>query len=524
MFFFWSVLPIIWVVVSMSVFNLPAKKVLPIGLLLTSIISILVWKNSIFEVLVIWLVGTLKAIEILLIIFGAIWLLQILLKTKQIQVIQLSLSNIHKDARVQLLIVGYAFSNFLEGIAGFGTPAAIVAPLLVSLGFTPIFTVIISLIFNSTAVTFGASGTPMLATLGLVEPIDKHWLLQNSVLIHFLVGILVPIVGMIVYLKLLRKVSGWRAVFQIMPFTLLSAIVFLVTYSVSAIFLGVEIPSIVGGLVTILVLVLLAKNNWLTPKDILLAENLETVAKEQKLVSKKEFLKAWFPYLLISLILIITRVRSFGIRDFLSNIKIVIPDFLEVQNLTYNITPLMIPGLLPFLPVCIFCLWFFKAKLENTKHTLRETWKKLVPAIITLCSALALVELLRFDSNSNSDMSSMIRVMSDGIVTLAGDNFIFISPLIGALGAFLTGSSTVSNLLFTSLQLEINNMLNYERPVLVVGQIVGSAFGNMFAISNILAAMATVGISEGEGKILRYLVIVSLSFLTLITLTLFFIR
>ncbi len=524
MLFFWSILPILWVVVSMAIFNLPAKKVLPVGLLLTSVIFIFVWENSILEVLAIWLIGALKAIEILLIIFGAIWLLQILRQTKQIQVIQLSLANIHKDARIQLLIVGYAFSNFLEGIAGFGTPAAITAPLLVSLGFAPVFAVIISLIFNSTAVTFGASGTPMLATFGFVEQIDKQWLLQNSVLLHFLAGIFVPIVGMIVYLKFLRKVQGWQPVLQIIPFTLLSAIVFLTTYSVSAIFLGVELPSIIGGLVGILVLVLFAKNNWLTPKDLLLVENLDTVTTEQKIVSKKEILRAWFPYLLISLVLIITRVRSWGIRDFLSNIKIVLPNFLGVQNLTYDIVPLMIPGLLPFLPVSIFCLWFFGAKLEDTKQTLQETWKKLVPAIITLCSALALVGLLRFDSSTNSAMSSMVRTMSDGMVVLAGTNFIFISPLIGALGAFLTGSSTVSNLLFTSLQLEINNILNYKHPVLVVGQVVGSAFGNMFAISNILAAMTAVGISEGEGKILRYLIIIGLSFLTLITLVLFFIK
>jgi len=520
MLFLLSSLPIVWIIIGMAILNWPARKVLPVGLILTTTIAGLFWQIGWLEILGLWLIGALRATEILLIIFGAVWLLEVLKQTKQIQIIQASLASIHPDARVQLLLVGYAFGSFLEGIAGFGTPAAIAAPLLVSLGFQPITAIITSLIFNSTAVTFGASGTPMLAIFGLVEPQSQAWILQTTALIHVLVGLLVPIVGMLIYLKGIRKLPGWTVVQEILPLCLVTAGLFLATYYLAAVWLGPELPSILGGLVALIGIVVLAKRGWLIPTNNLLPEEPTTSVVTRAHFTVGQLVKAWLPYGLIASVLLITRVRSLGLRDWLSQMQVVIPNLFGVDSLDYQVAALMLPGLLPFLPVVLLTYCLFPRPFQDWQVSLLNTVSKLRPATITLVSTLALVSLLRFNSPHSTIDASMVNTMANQIIALGGQYLVWLAPLIGALGAFLTGSSTVSNLLFGPLQLSANQALGYSQPILIVGQLVGSAFGNIFAISNILAAMATVGLTSGESQIFRYLLAVTIGFLLLFALLL----
>jgi lactate permease len=507
-------LPIVWIIIGIAGLNWPARKVLPIGLILTTIIASLFWQFSWLEVLGLWLIGALRAIEILLIIFGAVWLLEVLKQTKQIQIIQASLASIHPDARVQLLLVGYAFGSFLEGIAGFGTPAAIAAPLLVSLGFRPVTAIIISLLFNSTAVTFGASGTPMLAIFGLVESSNHTWILQTTALLHVLGGILVPIVGMLIYLKGIRQLPGWTTVKQIVPLCLVTAGLFLGTYYLTAVLLGPELPSILGGLAALVGIVILAKLGWLVPTTNLPPEDLPKAGETTLNLTSWQMVKAWLPYVLIASGLLVTRLRGLGLRHWLSQLQLSWPNLLGLDSLSYQVAPLMLPGLLPFLPVVLFSSWLFKASLSDIQHSLSRTISKLGPATVTLIATLGIVSLLRFNP-PDGELASMVDTLANQLRLVTGHYWLWLAPAIGALGAFLTGSSTVSNLLFGPLQLSANQALGYAQPVLIVGQLVGSAFGNIFAISNILAAMATVGLTSGEGQIFRYLLAVTIGFLLL---------
>jgi len=192
---------------------------------------------------------------------------------------------------------------------------------------------------------------------------------------------------------------------------------------------------------------------------------------------------------------------------------------LGLDSLSYQVAPLMLPGLLPFLPVVLFSSWLFKASLSDIQHSLSRTISKLGPATVTLIATLGIVSLLRFNP-PDGELASMVDTLANQLRLVTGHYWLWLAPAIGALGAFLTGSSTVSNLLFGPLQLSANQALGYAQPVLIVGQLVGSAFGNIFAISNILAAMATVGLTSGEGQIFRYLLAVTIGFLLLFALLL----
>ena len=180
----------------------------------------------------------------------------------------------------------------------------------------------------------------------------------------------------------------------------------------------------------------------------------------------------------------------------------------------------MLPGLLPFIPVVLLTYGLFPRPWSDWQASLTKTLSKLRPATITLVSTLALVSLLRFDSPNSAMDTSMVNTIANQLIAWGGFYLVWLAPLIGAVGAFLTGSSTVSNLLFGPLQWSANQALGYTQPILIVGQLVGSAFGNIFAISNLLAAMATVGLTTGEGQMFRYLLLVTLGFLVLFSLLL----
>jgi len=220
------------------------------------------------------------------------------------------------------------------------------------------------------------------------------------------------------------------------------------------------------------------------------------------------------PYVLIASGLLVTRLRSVGLRHWLSQLQLSWPNLLGLDSLSYQVAPLMLPGLLPFLPVVLFSSWLFKASWLDIKHSLSRTISKLGPATVTLIATLGIVSLLRFNQ-PDGELASMVDTLANQLRLVTGHYWLWLAPAIGALGAFLTGSSTVSNLLFGPLQLSANQALGYAQPVLIVGQLVGSAFGNIFAISNILAAMATVGLTSGEGQIFRYLLAVTIGFLLL---------
>src|SRR3989344_413719 len=161
-----AILPFVLLLVLIVVKKWSSLKVMPLVWFVTALISLLIWKLNIKLISASFIKGTFLTLEIMLIIFGAVWLLTILQEKKRMHYIQEFLSSISPDARIQAIIIAWLFGSLIEGVAGFGTPAAIVAPLLVSLGFTPLLSVVLALISNSTAVSFGAAGTPILLGLG----------------------------------------------------------------------------------------------------------------------------------------------------------------------------------------------------------------------------------------------------------------------------------------------------------------------------------------------------------------------
>lgn len=512
-------LPIIVILILMLGFNKPAVVALPIGWLLTAIIGLSAWHLSFIHLTAFTIIGALKAAEILVIIFGAILLLNTLKKSGAMNIIQHQFTKISPDPRIQLIIIGYAFSSFIEGAAGFGTPAVLAAPLLVSLGFAPLAAATIALVYNSTAVTFGAVGTPvngtMLALQGLLQdPITALQLGNYTALAHLIPGIFIPILGVIIYVKFFGHDKTWRNVIEIIPFSLLAAFSFLIPY-VAISFIGHELPSLVGGLVCLLVTIISAKYNFLVPKTTAIHEDHpshkphpilhiepDTHHRCQHEDFRQAFL-AWLPYLLIAVILVLTRIPQLGIKGLITTQEWSIENIMGIEQLDYAVKWLYLPGILPFIIISIISWPLFHMKKKAIKEVIGKSYKQLSKAIIALVFALALVQILTSSSLNTAGLPSMITQMASGLAAIAGKYYLFVAPWIGVLGAFISGSSTVSNILFAPLQYQTALSVSISPIATLVLQQIGSSVGNIICISNILAVSATVGLHGKESIIIK---------------------
>ena len=293
----------------------PALKAMPLVWFITACAAFVFWQLSLGWIGASFIKGFFIALEIILIIFGAVWVIEILKKKKHMADVHVLLSGISKDARIQVIIIAWFFGSLIEGVAGFGTPAALAAPLLVGLGFTPFLAVVVSLVANSTPVSFGAAGTPILlglGSLGLERSILEQVARQVAFL-HIIGGFIIPLflVGFVVSAK------GWnkKDFFSAVPFAIFSWIVFAILYILTAWFIGPELPSIIAGFFGLIIAGTAAHYGFLTPKKVI------SFGKQKKVkqINLKSFLNATLPYLLIVVLLVVSRLIPFIKEKFENN-------------------------------------------------------------------------------------------------------------------------------------------------------------------------------------------------------------
>jgi lactate permease len=450
-------------------------------------------------------------------VLGAIFLLSILRQANVFSSIEHAVASVSKDKRIQAIIVGWFFVAFLEGIAGFGTPVILAAPILMALGFSPLASVVIALVGDSVAVTFGAVGLPM--TIGIAQGVGSEYLAQypnlvrdvavGTAFIHLVVGAIIPI-----FISVLTTFTYNRSIRQglaIWPFALVSGMVFLVPLTLSAVFLPTEFPSIVASLVGVVLIVAIVKLKFLTPK---VPFEFEAVSPAEKASSSVEperphLLRAAFPYGAILAFLVVSRIPTFGFQDFLRRSNVLVENIFGT-SISYALPTFYSPGFI-FLLVGFLSLFLFRLKFESLLKACRFSLKRIFLPFVGLIFVLGIVQTLVFSSANLKGLPSMPLYLAE-LLAGSGAMWPIFAPLVGALGAFMSGSSTVSNLLFASFQAETAVVYGFSIVLILSLQAAGSAVGNMIAIHNILAAQAAVGLKNSESKILHYTLIPALIF------------
>jgi len=451
--------------------NRPAKIALPIGWFIAITVAFFFWQISAKEIFAFTIFGGLKALDILIIIFGAILILNILRESQALTVIQKAFGRISHDSRIQAIIIGYLFAAFIEGSAGFGTPAALAAPLLVGLGFPPLAAAMVTLIFNSTAVTFGAVGTPIVGAMSVLseqlfmsglDPVAFQIALTHmTALTHSLVGIIIPIIGLAFLTRFFGKERSFRRGFEAMPFAIFAGLSFLLPFALTAIFLGSELPSILGGLIGLALTTFAAKKKFLVPKKVWKFRNSKLIASHRH-KKAPTLLRAWTPYFLIVLILFVTRIPALPLRELLQNCSFTIPNILGVTGLDYVLQIFYLPGIIPFVLVALISFRLFRMDWRQIGSTFQKTFQQIGGAVVALVFGVALVQIMIQSGSNSLGLQSMLGEIANSAAQLSNGAFIFLSPFIGVLGTFVSGSSTVSNILFSAFQFETAELLGIE--------------------------------------------------------------
>lgn len=514
--------PILLTIILMVGFNWGAKKALPLSWFLAIVVAGLVWKIDIHHLLGYSFFGCLKALDILIIIFGAILILNTMKLSGAMATINNGFNGITNDRRIQAIIIGFMFGAFIEGAAGFGTPAALAGPLMVGLGFPPLAAAMVALIYNSVPVPYGAVGTPIsggaMKTLGdslasaNVDPeMFKMALTQWVAIPNAIVGIFVPLLGIAIMCRFFGRERSIKPALAVAPFAIFAGIVFVVPYVLIASTLGPDLPSLLGAFIGLGIIIFAAKKGFLIPKD-----TWDFPAKEEWEANWKSaedtgdtgeakmgLVRAWMPYVLIALILVVTRIPSLGLKGMLAAQTLNLNNVLGIDGLNYALKWAYLPGTIPFILVAIITNFIHGMSPKQVVESWKTTFKQITGAAIALFAGVAMVQLMLKSGANPAGLDSMLTTMAKSVASLSGQAYPVISTLVGVLGSFMSGSATVSNLLFASLQFQTANILGMPEVIIVAIQTIGAALGNMICVNNVVAVCATVGCIGAEGLIIR---------------------
>jgi lactate permease len=496
LFFFIALIPIVWLMVSLGVLKMPGHKTCSITLGITILLAILVWKMPIDQALTATLEGMAMALwPIIIVIIAAVFTYNLSIYTKSMDVIKKMMVGITTDNRILVLIVAWGFGGFLEAIAGFGTAVAIPASILAALGFNPIFAAIICLIANTTPTAFGAIGLPV-TTLAKIAGIDPSTLSYAVSLQLFALIIIVPIALVMLTGKSVKAIKG---VFLI---SLASGLSFAVPQIFVAKYLGAELPALLGSVICIAVTVIIAKVFY-----------KNTASKEKESVSLKEGIIAWIPFILVLAFILLTSTLVPGINKPLAAIKTSVAIFSGPHAKLTSFTWIANPGTLIILATFIGGL-IQGAKFVDILKVLGKTCKQMTKSIITILAIVSLAKVMSY--------SGMITSIAVVLVAITGSYYPIIAPLIGALGTFVTGSDTSSNVLFGPLQIEVAKNLNMSPYWLAAANTGGATAGKMISPQSIAVATAATGIIGSEGKILKTTLKFCLVYLVILGMIIYF--
>ena len=524
---FLSFAPILVAAILLVGFRWPAKKAMPVVYLLTAALVITLWQVSFLRVVASTIQGLFITFDILWIIFGAILLLNTLKHSGALSAIRAGFTRISGDRRVQVIIIAWLFGSFIEGSAGFGTPAAIAAPLMVALGFPAMAAVMIGMMIQSTAVTFGACGTPILIGVrgGLQNPeltarltaagtnFESYLrvIAANSAVFHGIAGTFIPLLMIVMMTRFFGKNKSWSEGLSIAPFAIFSGLAFTVPYTLTGILLGPEFPSLLGALFGLAIVTYAAKKRFLLPED-----SWNFVPEDQWEAGWKGEIKidldnqtgkdmpiwlAWIPYVLVALFLVISRLPQFPVGNLLKTVVIKWTNVLGT-GITPSSTPFYLPGTILILVVLI-TYFLHKMKAPELRAAFAESSKMFLGAGFVLIFTVPMVRIYMNSGVNALQLPSMPVAMAKWVAENVGRVWPMFAPSIGALGAFIAGSNTVSNLMFSLFQHSVADNLMISGAIVVALQAVGAAAGNMIAIHNVVAASATVGVLGQEGVTLR---------------------
>ena len=526
-----SILPIATVAVFLVVLRWPASRAMPLTYVVAAVLALFVWEVPFTQVTAATVNGLIVAFTLLYIIFGAILLLNTLQESGALKTIRQGFTNITPDRRVQVIIVAWLFGSFIEGSAGFGTPAAVAVPLLVGLGFPGMAAVMAGMIIQSTPVSFGAAGTPILvgvntglsadpaiaeyaARIGYADWNDFLAFIGLRVAtLHAVAGTFVPLILVSFMTRFFGKNRSFIEGLKVWKFAIFSAFAMTVPYYLAARFLGPEFPAFLGGLTGLAIVVVAARAGFLMPApdevwDFDTKHNWPadwTGSVQPKDVTHPSggmgMIMAWSPYALVAALLLITRLRGLPFGGWLQTWTVRWSNIFDT-DISATVQPLFLPGTI-FI-VASFAAWaMHRIPWTSYKESWSTSLRVTMAASVALVFTVPMVQVFLNTGGGEAGYAQMPVALADGVADLTGSAWPIFATFIGGIGAAVAGSNTVSNMMFSEFQFDMGQRIGVDPSWVVALQAVGGAAGNMICVHNVGAASAGVGLLGREGSVIR---------------------
>lgn len=476
-----SILPILWLVIALCVLKMAGWKACGLAAVISAVVGIACFGMAPVNALSAVGEGVLNALwPICIVIIAALFVYNLTLETGAMERIKSMLSSVSSNRMVILLLIGFAFGNFMEGMAGFGTAVAIPAGILIAMGFDPVPTLIACLVINSTPTGFGSVGVPTTTMMGITG-IPAIAISGMIAVMQFVITFAGPFVMVAIVGK------GVKAIKDNLGIILLASLSFCLPQFVAAYFIGPELPDILGAVVSMICIVVVA-----------LLHEKKSGAKEASVtgakLTMKEGLVAWSPFILIFVILLFTSSLIPVIHEPLVTVKSTISVYTGKNSGSLTFYWLDCPGVKIILAGLIGGL-IQGASIGTILKIFGKTLKDNVKTIFTICSVLATAKIMGY--------SGMISAIAVILVKVTGQFYPAISPFVGMIGGFVTGSGTSTTVLFGGLQTETATAIGVNKTWLASANIVGGGIGKMISPQNIAIGCAASGLGGQESKILN---------------------
>jgi len=492
--FIFALMPIIWLIISLSKLKMASYKACGLALAITVVLAAAYWKLSLAYISSAALEGVLNALwPICLVIIAALFTYNLTVKTGAMEIIKRILSGISDDKRVLLLIIGWGFGNFMEGMAGFGTAVAIPASMLAGLGFNPLNAVTACLVMNTTPTAFGSVGVPT-ATLASITGLDLLHLSASASLIQAVHTFISPFLAVIIC------GGGITALKGVLRITLIASLSFVVPYLFFSRLLGPELPNIIGSICSMICMIIAVQAG---KKNGAKKASIETSAaghadqkrhiRQAEPISFAAGASAWAPFILIFVFLIMTSTLFPPLHNAIKDIKHSFLIYAGKGGKPLTFSWINTPGIIIFIAAICGGL-IQKAKPAEIADVLSMTLKTYWTTIFTICAVMATAKVMIY--------SGMISDIAQSVVAGAGPVYPFVAPLIGILGSFVTGSGTSTNVLFGTLQQETALSLNLNPYWIAASNVMGAGIGKMICPQNIAIGAGAINAAGSESKIL----------------------
>jgi len=445
------------------------------------------------------------------IVLCAIFVYEVTVRAGKFEILKHTVAGLASDRRIQALLIAFSFGAFIEGAAGFGTPVAISAAMLIGLGFRPLQAAGLALIGNTAPVAYGALGTPLIALAAVTGlPLEQ---------LSAMVGRQLPFFSLLVPFWLIWAMSGRKRMLEVWPACLAAGASFAAMQFVVSNLHGPWVVDIAGALVSMLALVVLMRfwqpqENWRFEH-----ESGEARAAAPRSYSTRAAMSAFMPWILLSLFVFAWGLPQ--VKEFLNGGPKAHPNFLSGSSLAEYQIPLLHKAVIRSAPVvpkpiaepAVFVFNWLSATgtsllltgilsgflLGFTPGKLLATfWDTLVRVRLSLLTISAMMALGFTTRYGGLDATMGLAFASTGAL------FPFFSPLLGWLGVALTGSDTSSNVLFGGLQQITARQLGVPPILAAASNSVGGVMGKMIDAQSIVVAGVATGQQGGEGDILRY--------------------